>query len=404
MHRFVKTGLAAFCALALLTAGGLMPEAEAAKAEGLTATEAAADMGEGWNLGNSLDSYANGQANETAWANPVITKELIRAVKAAGFKTIRIPVTYIGHVGNAPDYTIDPAWLGRVKEVVDYAYRQDLYVVINIHHDGGGDWKGGAWLNCEAADQRPVQAKYHKIWEQLAREFKDYDQHLIFESMNEIHEEGNWGDPKSPQPMKNINAYNQIFVDTVRQGSTANQDRILVVPGYNTNVGYTVNPSFGFQLPKDSADKKLMVSVHYYDPYNFTLDSGSSNVWAWGREAIANGVSSVNWHQEDTVDKAMTSLQDSFAGKGVPFFVGEYGAIDKAYEAADNRKYREHWYQYVTKEIRRAGGVPVVWDNGCADKDTFTFIDRRSDTPADQGLLDAVMSGYEQGSAESTIH
>ena len=404
MHGFVKTGLAAFCALALLTAGGLMPEAEAAKAEGLTATEAAADMGEGWNLGNSLDSYANGQSNETAWANPVITKDLIKAVKDAGFKTIRIPVTYIGHVGNAPDYTIDPAWIGRVKEVVDYAYRQDLYVVINIHHDGGGDWKGGAWLNCEAADQRPVQAKYHKIWEQLAREFKDYDQHLIFESMNEIHEEGNWGDPKSQQPMKNINAYNQIFVDTVRQGSTANKERILIVPGYNTNVGYTVNPSFGFQLPKDSADKKMMVSVHYYDPYNFTLDSGNSNVWAWGREAIARGVSAVNWHQEETVDKAMASLQECFASKGVPFFVGEYGAIDKAYEAADNRKYREHWYQYVTKEIRKAGGVPVVWDNGCADKEAFTFIDRRSNTTADQGLLDAVMNGYGQGSTECTIH
>ena len=398
MHRFIKNGLAVFFALTLLAATGAAVEAAS-----LNAAEVAADMGEGWNLGNGLDAYTNGQANETAWSNPVITKDLIKAVKAAGFKTIRIPVTYIGHIGNAPDYTIDPAWLGRVKEVVDYAYSQDLYVVINIHHDGGGDWKGGAWLNCEAADQTPVQAKYRRIWAQLAGTFKDYDQHLLFESMNEIHEDGNWGEPKSSQPMKNVNAYNQIFVDTVRQGSTANKERILVVPGYNTNIGYTVNPAYGFQLPKDSADKKLMVSVHYYDPYDFTLNAGNANVWAWGHDAIAAGVSSVNWHQEDAVDQAMKSLQDSFASKGIPFFVGEYGAIDKTYESADSRKYREHWYQYVTKAIRKAGGVPVVWDNGCAPKDTFTFIDRRSNTPADQGLIGAVMSGYKQGSAEAVL-
>ena len=402
MKNFMKAGLASLGLAALLAVSMLPAGAEAAaEKSGSSAAAVAADMGEGWNLGNSLDAYGGGVANETAWNNPTVTKDLILAVKKAGFRTIRIPVSYIGHIGQAPDYTIDPAWLNRVREVVDYAYSQDMYVVINIHHDGGGDWNGGAWLNCEAADQQAVCDKYRQVWAQIARQFKGYDQHLVFESMNEIHEADNWNEPKKPSSMQNINAYNQIFVDTVRQYSEANKDRVLIIPGYNTNVSYTVDPSFGFRLPKDSAEKKLMVSVHYYDPYNFTLDASNSNVWAWGREAIAAGLSAVNWHDEAAVDKAMQSLQAQFTSKGIPVFVGEYGAIDKAYENQQNKQYREYWYTYVTKAIRKAGGVPVVWDNGCAAKDTFTFIDRHKNVPADESLIQSVMKGYAQGQQEA---
>ena len=144
------------------------------------------DMGVGWNLGNSLDAYKDGKGNETAWGNPYITKELIRAVQDAGFRTIRIPVTYMGQIGAAPDYTIDEKWLDRVQVVVDVALETGMYVIINIHHDGNNDMENGAWIDISQPDQTQMQEKFKAVWTQIAEKFKGYDEHLIFESMNEI--------------------------------------------------------------------------------------------------------------------------------------------------------------------------------------------------------------------------
>ncbi|MCI6283307.1 glycoside hydrolase family 5 protein [Selenomonas sp.] len=388
----------------MLPVSGIAHAARAADPADCTAVETADAMGIGWNLGNSLDAYhRGGKAEETAWGNPVITKELLDAVKAEGFTTVRIPVTYIGHVGDAPDYTIDDAYLDRVQEVVDYAYDDGLYVVINIHHDGGDDPAGGTWINCAAtgAEQAAIQAKFRRMWEQIAARFADYDQHLIFEGMNEIHEHGNWNTPDDYGVMKNVNAYNQLFVDAVRAAGGRNADRILIASGYNTNINITTDPASGWQLPADPVKDHLMVSLHYYDPYDFTINSDTkTGVWAWGEQAVKRGDKALANHTEVNTDASMRKLHDTFVTKGIPVFIGEYGAIDKTKENKRNQGYREHWYRYVTKDIKAAGGIPVVWDNGAPNEDTFTFVNRKTNSVGDKRLLKAVKDGYNDAEKE----
>ncbi len=184
-----------------------------------------AAMGTGWNLGNTMEAFSDYGPNEEMWGNPKVTSQLFTAVKNAGFNTVRIPVTLLKAIGPAPDYTIDSAWLARVKEVVDYAYSQGLYVILDGVHGDGYHTINGAWLLVTESDQTAVRDKYKKIWQQYANTFKDYDEHLIFESMNEVFD-GNYYDP-DPVLYQNLNAYNQIFVDTIRQSG-----------GNNASAGY----------------------------------------------------------------------------------------------------------------------------------------------------------------------
>ena len=213
----------------------------------LNATQLVANMGAGWNLGNALEASANGIPSETAWGNPVVTQALIDRVKAAGFKTIRIPVSYLGNIGSAPSYTVNSAWLNRIKEVVDYAYGRGLYVVINMHGDGYKTVTG-SWLICDSSNQTTIRDKYQKVWQQIATRFQSYSEHLILESMNEEFD-GQYGNPTQPC-YSNINAYNQIFVDTVRRTGGNNTSRWLLIPGWNTNIDYTAG-NYGFTLPTD---------------------------------------------------------------------------------------------------------------------------------------------------------
>ena len=253
----------------------------------LNASQIVADMGAGWNLGNSLEASSNGYPSETAWNNPTVTQAQIDRVRAAGFKTIRIPVSYLNAIGSAPNYTIDAAWLNRIQQVVDYAYNRGMYVVINMHGDG---YKtvGGSWLICDAADQTTIKAKYQKAWQQIATRFQAYDQRLILESMNENFD-GQYGNPTQPC-YSNINSYNQIFVDTVRQAGGNNNLRWLLVPGWNTNIDYTAG-DYGFVIPTDnhrsssipSNEQRLMISVHYYSPWDFAgEENGTITQWGAG--------------------------------------------------------------------------------------------------------------------------
>lgn len=220
----------------------------------------------GWNLGNQLEANSGGTPSETAWGNPTITEKLIKQVKAQGFKSIRIPVSYLSKIGAGPNYTIDSKWLDRVQEVVDMCIDNGLYAIINVHGDGYYSVKGG-WLLCgePASEQKTIKAKYKKVWEQIAKRFKNYDDHLVFESMNEEFD-GTYNNP-NPEYYNNINAYNQIFVDTVRKAGGKNNNRYLLVPGWNTDINYTAG-DYGFKIPNDSTGR-LMISVHYYDPWKF---------------------------------------------------------------------------------------------------------------------------------------
>lgn len=348
-------------------------------------------MGAGWNLGNSMDAYIASGASETAWGNPQVTKELINAVKAAGFKTIRIPVSYMGKVDENNDYTIDQSWLNRLNEIVDYAIDNGMYVIINIHHDGNNDWNNGAWIDCSASDQTKIREKFRRMWEQIAERFKNYSDHLVFESMNEIMQEGNYTTNVPSDFYNNINTLNQIFVDAVRASGGGNSSRWLLIPGYNTNIDATVLSSF--KLPTDSANGRLMVSVHYYDPYDFTLNP-NSQIFKWGNDASSG--KKTNWGHEDYVEKQMQKLYNTFTSKGIPVIIGEYGAFDKTWSDPASAEYRRYYYEYVAKSAVNYGCVPVYWDNGYDGKNGFALFDRKTADVLYPELVAAIIRGADR--------
>lgn len=333
-----------------------------------------AAMGMGWNLGNQLEASSNRIPSETAWGNPTITEDLIKLVKEQGFGTVRIPVSYLGYIGEGPDYTIDSAWLDRVQEVVNYAVDNDMFAIINIHGDGYYTVDGG-WLLCMDDNQDEIKAKYEAVWRQIAERFRDYDEHLIFESMNEVFDD-TYGDPKA-KGYENINAYNRIFVDTVRATGGNNDKRWVLMPGWNTNVNYTAG-DYGFVIPEDSGctsdGKRIMISVHYYDPYNFTLDeSMSSATTQWGKYAVEKYDS---WGQEDHVDQQMQLLNEKFVSRGYPVVIGEMGTHDNTLLEKNNTEFRRYWAEYIVKTCKAQGIIPVWWDNGYNGRNGFALFNR----------------------------
>lgn len=358
----------------------------------LNQSQIVAAMGAGWNLGNSLEANSNGTPSETAWGNPTVTKALITAVKNAGFKTIRIPVSYLNYIGAAPNYTINSTWLARVKEVVDYAYSQGLYVIINIHGDGYNSVTG-SWLLCNGSDQTTIKAKYTKVWQQIANTFINYDEHLIFESMNEEFD-GTYGTPNTTY-YSNINAYNQLFVDTVRQTGGNNSSRWLLIPGWNTDITYTVG-NYGFQMPTDSyrsstvpsGEKRIMVSVHYYSPWDFCGEE-SMTITQWGASSTDSSKKST-WGQEDYLYSQFYSLYSKFTSQGYPVVVGEFGSIDKS-----NASYRAALAYAVADASQQYGCVPVVWDNGYNGTYGFGLFNRSTNAVTQSSIISAILSGLQ---------
>ena len=344
----------------------------------LDQTQITEAMGLGWNLGNQLEASSGGLPSETCWGNPEITKELIDTVKAQGFKTVRIPVSYLDMIGDGPDYKIDTDWLDRVQEVVDYVVDNDMFAIVNMHGDGYYT-VDHSWLLCAEGDdkQTEIKDKYGKVWTQIADRFKDYDQHLIFESMNEEFN-NDYGKPDA-NAYENINAYNQIFVDSVRATGSNNEKRWLLLPGWNTNIEYTANDEYNFKIPTDNgckADgKRIMISVHYYDPFNFTIDENKTARTQWGKYAVKNYD---NWGQEDYVDSQMALLNEKFVSQGYPVVIGEFGAQDKTEKFADYNEFRRYWSEYLIKVAKKNGVVCVYWDNGYNGNKGFGIIDRNS--------------------------
>lgn len=349
---------------------------------GRSAADAVAEMKIGWNLGNSLDALWG----ETAWGNPAVTQNLINAVHSAGFGVVRIPVTWIGHFGGSPNYTIDSSWMARVEEVVNYVLDAGMYAIINLHHDGAegidGEWLAldlpGATGTVTTSHNEAVQNQFIKIWEQIAARFKNYNDKLIFESMNELHV--GYGNPQSSY-YSIINNLNQAFVDTVRASGGNNGGRILVVPGYNTNITYTLA---GFVAPTDTVADKLILSCHYYDPWNFA-GAGSTPVWG------ANYSGNDGWGQEDWVRQQFDALQTRYIHQGLPVIIGEYGAVNPSnYSSVD---YRRYYMEYVTKAAHDRGITPIYWDNGGmgSGSDAFGLFNRYSYGIQHQNILDAMM-------------
>ena len=351
-------------------------------------------MGAGWNLGNQFDAYSNGKGDETAWSNPVVKKELIQAVKNAGFKSIRIPVTYMGRIEPAT-YEIGAAWLDRIQEVVDWCIECGLYVIINIHHDGNGDSNNGAWLDCSASNQDTIVAKFKTCWKQIAEKFSGYDEHLIFESMNEVGASGN----PSQAVYDNINSYNQVFVDTVRQTGGNNAKRWLLVPGWYTNIDNTVG-DYGFAVPKDENrdpsipenEKRIMISVHYYDPWFFCGDNTDTAYSQWGKDGNPSKKNDT-WADEEHMEEQVKKVSDKFVQAGYPVVIGEYGCINKAYADPTNTLFRAYYCKTMCELSKKYGCIPVYWDNG-APSNSFGLFNRNTYEIEFPEIIDAMMEVY----------
>ena len=372
--------------------------------EDLNQSQIVEAMGPGWNLGNQLESVTDNVPEETNWGNPVITEKLIQSVKAAGFKSIRIPVSYFAKIDDDKDYTIDSKWLDRVQEVVDYCIKNDLYAVINIHGDGYNTIDG-SWLLCNEKNQTEIKKKYKKVWKQIAERFKNYDEHLLFESMNEEFD-GSYSEPNK-EYYQNINDYNQIFVDTVRKTGDNNTKRWLIIPGWNTNIDYTAG-DYGFKLPTDqyrdkSIDKeeqRIMISVHYYSPWDFC---GGENcvITQWGNEADDPSKTSTTC-DETYMKNQLNLMKTTFADKGYPVFIGEYGSIDKTSYDSENEYYRAYFARKLCQLSRKNGCIPMYWDNGYNGVHGFGLFDRTTCEITQPVIIDAIMEGFGQKASQNS--
>ena len=372
--------------------------------EDLNQSQIVEAMGPGWNLGNQLESVTDNVPEETNWGNPVITEKLIQSVKAAGFKSIRIPVSYFAKIDDDKDYTIDSKWLDRVQEVVNYCIKNDLYAVINIHGDGYNTIDG-SWLLCNGKNQTEIKKKYKKVWKQIAERFKNYDEHLLFESMNEEFD-GSYSEPNK-EYYQNINDYNQIFVDTVRKTGDNNTKRWLIIPGWNTNIDYTAG-DYGFKLPTDqyrdkSIDKeeqRIMISVHYYSPWDFC---GGENgvITQWGNEADDPSKTSTTC-DETYMKNQLNLMKTTFADKGYPVFIGEYGSIDKTSYDSENEYYRAYFARKLCQLSRKNGCIPMYWDNGYNGVHGFGLFDRTTCEITQPVIIDTIMEGFGQKASQNS--
>lgn len=351
----------------------------------LSASEIISEMGTGWNLGNTLDGHNDYAVSETAWQSAKTTKSFIKYVHDAGFNTIRIPATWGNMIND--DYSINEEWMNRVQDVVDYATAEDMYVVLNIHHDGadnassssagyGEDGYSHGWLDITSDDEtvwNGVKTKFAGVWKTIAERFKNYDEHLILESMNEVyvHGQGWTADEESiAKQNKKINELNQIFVDTVRATGSNNAKRWLTVNSLNTNIKYALeNYSTNFELPKDSVSGKLMVTVHDYDAYN--------------RDSVNEAVSGSYASQ-------FKQLKSKFVDNGVPVLVDEYGFQTKI--IPDSRACKFEGVNYLAKKY---GMVVVAWDNnGAGSGESFRILNRYFNKPYSVKTVSAIMRGY----------
>ena len=319
----------------------------------------------GWNLGNTLDSYDTSSSdNETGWGNPKTTKAMIDTVKDAGFNAVRIPVTWGEHL--SADNTIDADYLNRVQEIVDYAIDDNLYVILNVHHDDA------LWLHPTYSEQAAVTEKLTAIWKQLCERFGDYDHHLVFEGMNEPRVIGSateWSGG-TPEERDVINQLYQAFVDTVRATGGLNADRTLIISSHAQSI--TKEAVSAVKIPEDS---HIAVSIHSYAPWDFcgTEDTRSD----WGNDA-----------DKQELDTNFQYLEDTFISKGVPVLLDEFGAVDK-----NNTSIRAQYYAYYVKSAKAHGITCFVWDNGTESE--FGLLNRKDLTWYAPSIIDAMMQALQ---------
>jgi len=353
----------------------------------------------GWNLGNTLDAaendrgfpwlgggvYANTSVTqmETAWGNPVTSRATITALKNAGFNAIRIPVTWFKTLD--ANNNIRPDWMARVKVIVDYVIDSGMIAILNTHHDE----VVFKFTNAQV-DQSLVI--FQKVWEQIAETFKDYDERLVFEGLNEPRTKGaphEWSGGNAEE-LNNLNRYYQVFVDTVRNSGGKNNSRILMV---NTYAASPVQRAVdGLVIPNDSVPNRIIVSVHFYEPYHFALNSnpvGTNNsVRTWD----------INNSQDTSpITERINRVYNRFVSNGIPVVIGEFGAMNK-----NNEETRAQWAEFYVRTAMDKGIPCVWWDNGAfsGNGELFGLINRSSNRFTYPQVLAGLMRGVSQWRAD----
>lgn len=326
------------------------------------------ELGLGWNMGNHFDAYANGVASETAWGGIPATQATFTGLKAKGFASVRIPITWMGHIGDAPDYTLDEAWLNRVYEVVGYAEAAGLNVIINTHHDEDhGENDGHHWQDLRGAvdnatTNEKVKAEIKAVWTQIANKFKDKGDFLMMESFNELIYGDQWYSSTNTEKKCNvINEWNQVFVNAVRATGGNNATRWLAVPGY------AASPNFlrYLTVPEDTAHK-TMLAFHCYDPYDFTIrqdkDKSGDRLWTppadWGHtgKSFPNG--------EEEIKTLFNGIYTNYIAKNIPIYMGEFGCSMRNKSDAKAWAYYLYYFEYFVKCAKTFGISAFLWDNG----------------------------------------
>jgi len=350
-----------------------------------TAAELAAKIKVGWNIGNTLEA----SGGETAWGNPKVTNELIQLVKQNGFNAIRIPCAWNQYLANSTTAEIKSTWLNRVKQVVQYCVDNDMYVILNIHWDGG-------WLenNITPEKQADVNDKQRAFWQQIATHFRDFDEHLIFASANEPNVD-------NATQMAVLKIYHQTFIDAVRSTGGHNSYRVLVVQGPATDIEKTNN--LMNSLPTDEIANKMMVEIHYYTPYQFCLMSEDASwgkmFYYWGKDyhSTTDPDRNATWGEEAQLDELMASMKNKFVDKGIPVILGEFAVIKRTNLAGDaltlHLASRAYFLKYMTQKAKANGLLPFYWDAGNMEENASALFNRENNTVFDQQALDAIMEG-----------
>ena len=340
----------------------------------ITTMELVHEMELGINLGNTFESAGFSAmtvtAYETAWGSPVITPKMIEGYAECGFGVLRIPVAWSNLMGD--DYTINEKYLTRVKSVVNCALNAGLYVILNIH------WDGGWWTGFAVPEEKDeCMYKYERIWTQLTEAFRDYGDYLMFESLNE---EGCWdtiwnrwgGSEGKDVAFGLLNEINQKFVDIVRASGGNNEQRHLLIAGYATDIEWTCDEFF--KMPNDPAGR-MAVSVHYYTPSTFAILDQDAE---WGKVQT-------NWGTDaeyKELNRNMDMMKEHFVDKGIPVIIGEYGSATRGKEEGAVKRF----LTAVCEAAYTRGMCPVLWDI------TDVFYNRRKAEFVDQDLLEGLMS------------
>lgn len=351
---------------------------EPAPMRDIPSTELVKEMKIGWNLGNTLDSTITNPKGtelpsdwETAWGQPVTTKAMIDSVAAQGFNVLRVPITWEGKFGEGPDYTIDPDWLARVNEIVDYGIDNDMFVIINVHHE---EWHMPTYEN-EAAAQEILTA----LWAQIADHFKDYNEKLIFEGLNEPRLKGtpmewNGGNDEARDV---INHWNAAFVETVRNSGGNNKLRHLMVTPYAaSSMDKVLND---FAVPDDD---KVIVSIHAYLPYTFALADNAQATTEWSADNPAD---------TNDIDMLMANLKDRYLDKGRAVIIGEMGTRNRM-----NTEARAECARYYSEAAHNAG-IPICWwDNNAfvGGGENFGLFDRKTFEWRYPDIISALMAPF----------